>query len=108
MATMTKSVSFVSHLKGLHARWHRSKSFVKPPKEVRSVLAQFSSFNAHAPFAEFTPLHVAIHRRNWSAVNTILTIAAAQQRTKPEPTTVTTAFKTLDINLGRTAPFFLL
>lgn len=49
---------------------------------------------------EFTPLHVAIHRRHWSTVDTVLTIAAAQQKTKPEPTNTTTTFKTLDIKLG--------
>lgn len=56
-------------------------------------------------FAEYTPLRVAIHRRHWSTVKTILTIAAAQQKTKPEVTARTT-FNTLDINLGPVVSLF--
>lgn len=64
--------------------------------------------NTHAHFTEFTPLHVAIHRRHWSTVNTVLTIAAAQQKTRPEVPTHTTLFSsTLDIKLGRLVPFCL-
>ncbi|KAF9647522.1 ankyrin [Thelephora ganbajun] len=47
---------------------------------------------------DYTPLYVAIHRRHWSTANTVLTIAAAQQKTKPEAT-ITAAFNTLDIKL---------
>lgn len=65
------------------------------------------SLNTHTPFVEFTPLHVAIHRRHWSTVNAILTIAAAQQKTKSEAAH-TTVFSTFNIKLGRLAPFFLI
>ena len=64
------------------------------------------SFNAHLPFTEFTPLHVAIHRRHWSTVNTVLTVAAAQQKTKSEPT-YTAVSTTLDIKLGRLVLLYL-
>ena len=57
------------------------------------------------PFTGHTPLHVAIYRRHWSTASTILAIAAAQQRTKPEAT-FTTNFETLDINLGPLVSFF--
>jgi hypothetical protein len=68
----------------------------------------FSAFRSTLTplFTEFTPLHVAIHRRHWSTANTVMTVAAAQQRTKPEAT-ATVAFKTLDINLGQLVPLFL-
>lgn len=40
-------------------------------------------------------------------MKTVLTIAAAQQRTKPEVTALTTTFRTLDIKLGPLVPLFL-
>lgn len=55
----------------------------------------------------YTPLHVAIHGRHWSTANTVLTIAAAQQKIKPE-TAPKGDFNTLDIKIGPLASLFLL
>jgi len=108
MGMITKFASFVSHhLKALHARWPLFRSSARPPKQVNPILARWlSTLMLH--FAEYTPLRVAIHRRHWSTVKTILTIAAAQQRTKAEATTTRPTFSTLDIKLGPVVPFFLL
>ena len=106
MGMMTNYASFVSHHpKALYARWPLFRSFARPLKEVSPVSARQAS-TLTLFFADYTPLRVAIYRRHWSTVKTILTIAAAQQRTKPEVTTTRPTFNTLDIKLGPVNPFF--
>ena len=70
------------------------------------VLARHLFFSTPTPlFIGYTPLHVAIHSRHWSTANTVLTIAAAQQKIKPE-TAPRADFNTLDIEIGPLVSFF--